>query len=722
MSDRLILPDSLKPPSAPVRALARTALFGLAFSLCVLAQWLWLSPLVDGNLLWGIETTLAALAASAVGGLWWGVVARSESELSERLLSATLSIGALIFLLLANLAQGAGPLGGLALLGPRAVAALAVLGFFMWGSAPTFLPYLAFPGERGAGRGLFTVYAAGLLAAAAGLLGAASLARHFHLMQSWIADAASLTALGLALWIWLTRRKPRRGAPDPLEDISEITHSATRLGPASGEDGTDLAGGDGGDAPCPDPACTEARDFPDPAEGGARDFPDPADGGSLVLPDSATGDAQDFQAPAYGGALDFPDSADGGTQNFTDMSDPAQAFPGTGDFGALTGPDPADGGTDPAAAPPVPETRETEAAREAKPSPWPFLAKAMVPANDAAQDEARARQTSAGPPDPMREALSAALSDDLPPSGPDDRNGTSSAARDGQAAPEGSGAGEGQADSGDSGAEEDTLDSESDGEAGPGCGGSPEESPIPPRYPWTADGLSEGVGGEAEETPLRFWPARSLGYFTFESGRGHELLVYDRACQTLKPASFLGAAAAAGAAAVAALTGLPAAGDFPAPWGAAFLIPLGLSLGAALLGPALARAASPMTALGLCLIMLSLFMSFGPREGGAPEAWLRLMVPLAILGALWPLSGRVTAGRKGFFPLSLASMNVWILSGATAGIGAFLTLAAVRPGESCEGASGYVALAAAFLAAGPSLSWLFTGVMAVALGLLYYFL
>ncbi|MDR1312225.1 MAG: hypothetical protein LBQ12_00660, partial [Deltaproteobacteria bacterium] len=86
-----------------------------------------------------------------------------------------------------------------------------------------------------------------------------------------------------------------------------------------------------------------------------------------------------------------------------------------------------------------------------------------------------------------------------------------------------------------------------------------------------------------------------------------------------------------------------------------------------------------------------------------------------------PLSGRVTAGGKGFFPLSLASMNVWILAGASAGTGAILALSSSRPGAYCSAASGYAALAAAFLAAGPSLSWLFTGALAAGCGILYYF-
>jgi hypothetical protein len=638
------------------------ALFGLAFSLCILAQWLWLSPLVAGNILWAVETALAALAAAAIGGLWWGAVARSESDLSERLLSATLIIGALLFLLLANLTQGTGPLG-LALLGPRTVAAAAVLGFFMWGAAPTFIPFLAFP-ERGAGRGLFTIYATGLFSAAAGLLGVSALAQAFPLKQSWIADSAALAALGLAVWIRATRRRPRKGARDPLEDISEISHAVHP--PARTEDSGDFS---------------EIQEPPPGEAGGARE---PADRDPDIPPAAESGEAGGSAA-----------EASAGTEAGLPRREPKPAV--------LPGSEAAGSGT-------------------------VFLAKAMVRADDG-PDAGSSEAPPAGKADPLSEALSSALSAPPPEAGdgdaagmrPEEEASPEEEVRPGKlAASEEKEEEDLKEDETGEAEAEDTAEGEPGGRAGSGTAAR-EKDLASPRYPRISEAEGEENWEEAEETPLRFWPARSLGYFTFESGRGHELLVYDRACQTLKPASFLGAAGAAGAAALAAAGGFPAAG-FPEPWGTAFLIPLALALGTVLLGPALARVASPMTALGLCLIALSLFMAFGPSGGGPGGAWLRLVAPLALLGALWPLAGRVTAGGKGFFPLSLASMNVWILSGATAGIGAFLTLAATRPGESQARVTAYVALAAAFLAAGPSLSWLFTGVLATAIGLLYYFL
>jgi hypothetical protein len=562
------------------------ALFGAAFSLCALAQWIWLSPPPAENLAKGLWLPLAALAASAVGGLWWGAVARSESALFERLLSATLVIGALVFLALANFAQrpslAAGPLG------PRAVESLAIFGFFMWGAAPTFLPALAFPGERGVGRGLFTIYATGLFAAAAGLLCVSALALACPLRQAWIADAAGVFALALAVWVKATRRRPGKAAKDS-RDISEFALQAegvTTLNTAGDPDGAAIPHAAG----VPDLSLQAAGDpdFPPRAADDSDFAPRTADDSDLA---PRTADDSDTAPRAEG----VPDSA-------------------------------------------------SDAVGEPYPAPH-----------------------AAGDPDvPHRAADDSDIASLTPP--------------------------ETRVDSPD-------VDPDADVDTF-----------------WDSPDLAD-----PDEPPLRFWPARSLGYFTFESGRGQELLVYGSAFLTLKPAAFLGAAAAGGAAALAALSGSPAQESFPEPWGAAFLIPLALALGAAALGPALAAVASPMTALGLNLFLLSLFMAFGPTEDGLPQAWLRLLAPLTLLGALWPMAARVTAGGKGFFPLTLAGINLWILAGAAGGAALFTGLSGARPEAPLADALSYLALAAAFLAAGPSLSWLFTGVLGLCAALLYYF-
>jgi hypothetical protein len=514
------------------------ALFGLAFGLASLAQWLWLAPLAAAPP-WalGLGLPLAALASCALGGVWWGAVARSEADISERLLSATLIIGALVFLALAHLVTGGLPRPGVPTPGPLAAAA-AALGFFMWGASPSFLLFLAFPGERGAGRGIFTVYATGLLAASLGLMGVAALASAHPLRLSWIADAAAALALALAIWVRATRRRPRKTSRPP-EVIGEIVHSGTAAAAAR-------------------PAANEDADA-----GGTAD-------------DTGAADAN------AGGATD--DTGAG----------PGHAGGGAGDAWAEAG-----------------------------------------HAGDTGTGDGRA------PGDPLKAPSAGTYEDE----------------------------------------DED----------------------------------------EDTEPTLRFWPARSLGYFTFETGRGQELLLYGRCTLTLKPAAFLGSAAAGGAAALALAAVDPVAGLYPEPWCSVFLIPLALALGAIALGPALASLASPMTSMGLSLFLISLLLAFGPREGGLPAAWARFLAPLIMGGAFWPLATRIAGGGKGFFPLAISVLNLWILAGAAAGAGTALSLAHYLPGAPVEDALSYLALAAALLAAGPSVSWLLTGFLALCAGILYYF-
>jgi hypothetical protein len=427
MAEKLILPESLKPPKPRAKALGMIALYGLAFSFGTLGLWLKLSSLSGSSLSFGVAFFAVVSLATVIGGLWWGAVVRSEAALLEPLLCATLFGGMAILLGLGHfLPEETGAFRS------YLYPALFFPCFFLWGSAPAFLTSLAFPKDRGTSRGLFTLFALALFSLSLGLLISALWNRLVPLKNIWVVDLSALLAAFLVIWLWITR--PR----------------------------------------------------------------------------------------------------------------------------------------------------------------------------------------------------------------------------------------------------------------------------------------------QAEDLPFRFWPTRSLGYFTIEPSHGQELLVYSRAASTLKPASFLGALAAGAALLWVCPNGPPLPSLFSEVWGPLFLVPVTLALGALVLGPALAFLASPMMALCLDLLLLSLYLAFIPeiREGGG--VFLGFGAPLFIIGALWPLSARVGVSSKGFLPLSLGSINFWLLLGFVLGLIGALVLD--LPRELLVRVTAYLTLAAAFLAAAPQLSWIFTGVLALIVGILYYFI
>jgi hypothetical protein len=679
------------------------ALFGLSLSLVGLAQWLWLAPLAAGSPSRAMGMALSALLACALGGLWWACVARSETRLSERLLAATLIIGALVFLILANLIQDVRP--GAAPTVTAAAVAAAALGFFMWGGPPAFLAELSFPEERGAGRGLFSLAAAGLFGSAAGLLGAAALATACPIRQAWLADAAAALAVGLGIWIRATRVRPK--GPQAAPEGSQAAPAAET---AISSGGLQQAGG-------PAEASVPAEASESPEASVPAEAPVPAEAAG---PPEASGPAAAYR-PAAGdrpaGSVIAAPTGDASVHAGTAASE-ASAYAGASlGAEALAGseavnPSASAIGTPAAWAGPAGDENAAASLRLAVPEAAPQgfrapFAKALQAASAVHYRSGRLDAPDGSGGD--AEALDGRGSPDglADPDGAVGAGGGphSPEAPGGLAGPNGSGSPDG------SGALPDQSPQE------PGENTAPRARPLrsvgDEFFPYDVD--------SDEEPPLRFWPAKSLGYFTFDSGRGQELLVYGRTAQTLKPAAFLGAAAAGGAAALALAAESPAAGIFPEPWGAAFLIPLAVCLGAAAIGPALARAASPMTALGLDVFLLSLFLAFGPQEGGLPAAWARHLVPLALAGALWPLAARVSLVGEGFFPLSLARLQLWLLAGASAGAAACSLAWRLWPEASVQETLSYVALAGAFLAAAPTISWPFTGFLAIAAGLLYYF-
>jgi hypothetical protein len=178
-----------------------------------------------------------------------------------------------------------------------------------------------------------------------------------------------------------------------------------------------------------------------------------------------------------------------------------------------------------------------------------------------------------------------------------------------------------------------------------------------------------------ERQGLPFWPSSSLGLWTGDKVYGQEILVSPRRVKTLTPALFLGTMASSVAASVWAI---PLLTESQAGWWPmAPLILVSLALGAMLLGPVLASLATPMTALGLDLLFLTLILAFGPRPPAEDlKTWLCLGIILTSLGALWPLAARLSQVRYGFIPSGLGHINFWFLGGLLIGLTittAFLT-------------------------------------------------
>jgi hypothetical protein len=205
---------------------------------------------------------------------------------------------------------------------------------------------------------------------------------------------------------------------------------------------------------------------------------------------------------------------------------------------------------------------------------------------------------------------------------------------------------------------------------------------------------------------LRLWPSYTLGIF---KGKvyGQDLVVSARLAKTVVPASFLGAAAAAMALSPA-LFGESQSGDF---WR---LLPSRLLLaafGAIILGPILARLATPVNALGWALALLALGIGFGPELASSraaalagPESPLWGQAPaLAPLGAVWPLAARVQVARSDQVAPAIGRLDLWLVLGAAGGFSAagLLALEGGSPGFWPSVA----AWTGALLAMAPTLGW-----------------
>jgi hypothetical protein len=224
-----------------------------------------------------------------------------------------------------------------------------------------------------------------------------------------------------------------------------------------------------------------------------------------------------------------------------------------------------------------------------------------------------------------------------------------------------------------------------------------------------------------DRAPLRFWPSESLGLWTGEKSYGRDLMVTGRVSKTLAPSVFLGALA--GGAAISAGLGLsPApAMDFSALsqgfWLKVISVPLAMALGSSILGPALAALVSPMAALGLDLLFLSLSLAFPFRGPNFFGEFTSLFWTLCCLGALWPLAARVSLFKEGFFASNLGRLDLWASLGLSMGLALALAWRFSLPlyGKPLA----FIALLASYLSLGPSFSWSMSAVLAAGLGLWY---
>ncbi|MDR2349149.1 MAG: hypothetical protein LBF41_00805, partial [Deltaproteobacteria bacterium] len=208
MPERLTLPDSLKSPRPRAKALGMMALFSLAMSQGALGLWMKLGAMAGASPHFGLVFVSTALFSMALGGLWWGAVARSEVSLLEPTLSfavfaSILTTLALGFVLPDNPAVRRSPL----------VALSVFPSFFLWGAPPVLLTALAFPNERGTGKGLFTVFSSALFVFGLGLAGTALAMFLGGVKNVWILESSGAMSLGLVLWIRLTRVRTGEETP-----------------------------------------------------------------------------------------------------------------------------------------------------------------------------------------------------------------------------------------------------------------------------------------------------------------------------------------------------------------------------------------------------------------------------------------------------------------------------------------------------------------------------
>ncbi|MDR2405572.1 MAG: hypothetical protein LBE27_04295 [Deltaproteobacteria bacterium] len=225
---------------------------------------------------------------------------------------------------------------------------------------------------------------------------------------------------------------------------------------------------------------------------------------------------------------------------------------------------------------------------------------------------------------------------------------------------------------------------------------------------------------DTEEMPLRFFPVKSLGYWTGDKIYGQELLVYSRVKRTLTPSSFIGSVAAGGLVQLSLGTKLPWKETYACE--PVILVLVTLGLGALLWGPLIASFTPPMTTLALNSLVLSFFL-LGPLkpDGNLSYELTLSLAPLLCAGALVPLYLRVGVSRHDFLPYSLGKMDIFLVSGFFLG-GSLSFLYTAKPIFHLATTTilGILALASAALAAGPSLSWTVPLILTAGIGLLYY--
>ncbi|MDR1086175.1 MAG: hypothetical protein LBP22_15290 [Deltaproteobacteria bacterium] len=166
---------------------------------------------------------------------------------------------------------------------------------------------------------------------------------------------------------------------------------------------------------------------------------------------------------------------------------------------------------------------------------------------------------------------------------------------------------------------------------------------------------------------LPFWPSSSLGLWTGEKVYGQDILVSSKRARTLTPALFFGTSA--GSVALAVWT-IPDMTLHPGSlWPTVPIVLVSLSAGALVLGPFLAAVAAPMTAIGLDVFLLTLFLALAHHPPtGEITTWLSLAAVSAPMGALWPLAARVSLVRYGFIPSSLGHINFFLMGGLLIGL------------------------------------------------------
>ncbi|MDR2460918.1 MAG: hypothetical protein LBE38_09080 [Deltaproteobacteria bacterium] len=428
-TEKLVLPQSLMPPKPEPKTMGMLALFSLSLSLTTLGLWQKLSPLCEHNPNFPLAFVSVAILTLALGGIWWGAVARPEIALLEPTLCVTLFVGMAFFLGIGHLIP---PVPG----GEKPYSLVVVLAamapaYFLWGSGPGFFAALAFPKDRGSGRGLFSLVGLGLFSLALGILISALINHYVPIKDIWLTDIGALAAAGLLIWLWVSRKK-----------------------------------------------------------------------------------------------------------------------------------------TD-------------------------------------------------------------------------------------------------------------------------------------------------------EEVSFRFWPTRSLGYFTDESSYGQELLISAKSSSTLGLSSFLASICLGSIIYLVLSQGSFPKAYLPTDYGWLFFPLASISLGALLLGPALALFFSPMTALALNNWLTSLYVVlFLPLDQGSSSP-IVLALPFILIGSFLPLAGRVGVSQKGFFALCLGKINFFLALGFVSG--GIIGLILFSHIDALCGSLSYLALLAAFLAAAPHLSWLFTGFLTLVCALVYYF-